>query len=141
MLASLAALYSAGRDVNWPALFAGGGKCVSLPSYCWQRERYWLDQLAGGSNTSRNSSMGHPLLGEAIDSSLAPGQRFWERDIDLSSLHYLSGHIVLGTTVFPGAGYIESALAAMREVSGESCATAPRSARRSVSVREGRSSS
>ena len=120
MLASLAALYAAGRDVHCPALFPKGGRCVSLPGYPWQRERYWIDQLPGGSDSSPGSSEGHPLLGEATESALPGGQRFWEQEIDLAALHYLSGHKVLGSTVFPGAGYIEAALAAIRELRPES---------------------
>lgn len=118
MLTSLATLYAAGSDVDWSTFFPGGGRCVSLPTYPWQRERYWLDQLPGGSDLSRKSSDGHPLLGEATESALPDGQRFWEQDIDVSSLHYLSGHKVLGSTVLPGAAYIEAALAAMRELRG-----------------------
>ena len=96
-----------------------GGRCVSLPSYPWQRERYWIDQLPGGLAAARKSAQGHPLLGEATVSALPGGQRFWEQDLDLNSLAYLSGHRVLGSAVFPGAGYLEAALAAMRELRRE----------------------
>ncbi len=115
MLTSLAALYSAGRNLHWPALFPTGGRLVNLPRYPWQRERHWLDQLSGGSAVSRNSSTGHPLLGEAMESALPGGHRLWEQRIDLNSPHYLSGHKVLGTCVFPGAGYVEAVFAALRE--------------------------
>jgi acyl transferase domain-containing protein/acyl carrier protein len=120
MLASLAAFYAAGRSVSWSALFPAGGRCVSLPAYPWQREHYWLDQLPGGSTASRESGGAHPLLGEAIESALPGSHRLWEQDIDQNSPHYLSGHKVLGGVVFPGAGYVEAALAAMREANGES---------------------
>lgn len=122
MLASLSSLYAARCDVNWPALFPEGGRCVSLPTYPWQRERYWIDQLPGGSAAARKSAQGHPLLGEATVSALPGGQRFWEQDLDLHSLSYLSGHRVLGSAVFPGAGYLEAALAAVRELNrGSGC--------------------
>ncbi len=120
MLGSLARLYSAGQDVRWQALFPAGGRCVSLPPYPWQRERFWLDQLPGGSGPAPAYSEGHPLLGMPVESALPGGQRFWEQDIDLVSLPYLTGHKVLGATVFPGAGFIEAALAAIRELRTES---------------------
>jgi acyl transferase domain-containing protein/aryl carrier-like protein len=116
MMASLAALFTAGRNVNWPALFPAGGRVVSLPRYPWQRERYWLDQLPGGSAVSEESSAGHPFVGEKVESALPGGQYVWEREIDLTSPHYLSGHKVLGATLFPGAGYVEAVLAALRTV-------------------------
>jgi myxalamid-type polyketide synthase MxaE and MxaD len=115
MLTSLAALYTAGRNVNWSAVFQRPGRLVNLPSYPWQRERYWFDQLAGGSSNGRNSFGGHPFLGKATESALPGGDRIWEQDIDLNSPHYLSGHKVLGATVFPGAGYVEAVFAALRE--------------------------
>ena len=119
MLASLAELYAAGSDVNWSALYPASGRCVSLPLYPWQRERYWIDQLPGGSDASAQSSDHHPLLGQPRESALPGGQRFWEQDIDLTALPYLAGHKVLGATVFPGAAFLECALAAVRQVHGE----------------------
>jgi acyl transferase domain-containing protein/acyl carrier protein len=43
LLQSLAALHAAGYPVEWKRLYPAGGRCVSLPPYPWQRERYWLD--------------------------------------------------------------------------------------------------
>lgn len=120
MIASLATLYTAGREVNWSATFPAAGKVVNLPHYPWQRERFWIDQIQGGSEASDESSGSHPLLGKAIESALPGGHRVWEQDIDLISPHYLSGHKVLGTTLFPGAGYVEAVFAALREVRHES---------------------
>jgi acyl transferase domain-containing protein/acyl carrier protein len=114
LMTSLAALYMAGRDVNWAAVFPARGQCVSLPTYPWQRERYWLDQLSA-EPISGEILGGHPFLGDANESALPGGQLVWERDIDLNSPHYLSGHKVLGAAVFPGAGYIETVFAAMRQ--------------------------
>ena len=115
LMASLAALYATGRNVNWGAMFPSNGQVVSLPAYPWQRERYWLDQIPGASAPSGESSIGHPLLGERTESAMPGGQRLWEQEISLTSPYYLSGHKVFGTTVFPGAGYVEAVLAALRD--------------------------
>ncbi|MGC2398145.1 MAG: type I polyketide synthase [Acidobacteriaceae bacterium] len=114
IMASLAALYAAGRYVNWSAVYATG-QVVSLPPYPWQRERYWLDQLPGGTAPSGETSLGHPLLGERSQSALPGGQTLWEQGISLTSPYYLSGHRVFGNPVFPGAGYVEAVLAALLE--------------------------
>jgi pyochelin synthetase len=45
MLKSLGSLYSLGYTVNWSAFYPEEGRCVNLPTYCWQRERLWLDWL------------------------------------------------------------------------------------------------
>ncbi|TDT97682.1 malonyl CoA-acyl carrier protein transacylase [Streptomyces sp. 846.5] len=43
MLASLAEAYAHGAEVDWAALFAGtGARRVELPTYAFQRRRYWL---------------------------------------------------------------------------------------------------
>ena len=38
----LAAAYLRGEALDWQALYPDGGRCVSLPRYPWQRERFWI---------------------------------------------------------------------------------------------------
>ncbi|HEY4001514.1 MAG TPA: acyltransferase domain-containing protein, partial [Candidatus Xenobia bacterium] len=45
MLESLGALYTAGAPVGWQHLYPRG-QVVSLPSYPWQRESYWVEAPA-----------------------------------------------------------------------------------------------
>ena len=47
MLSSLGSLYVAGLQIRWEGLYQGG-RCVSLPSYPWQRERFWFGESAAG---------------------------------------------------------------------------------------------
>jgi polyketide synthase 7 len=47
-MASVGEVWIQGGDVDWAALFAGsGGERVGLPSYAFQRERYWLTPSVG----------------------------------------------------------------------------------------------
>ncbi|XXT16878.1 SDR family NAD(P)-dependent oxidoreductase [Sorangium sp. So ce429] len=46
VLQALGALYAHGYPVSWERLYPSGGRCVPLPSYPWQRERYWLEESA-----------------------------------------------------------------------------------------------
>ncbi|MFT2016587.1 type I polyketide synthase [Streptomyces sp. 796.1] len=51
LLHSLARLHLSGRAVDWPAVFTGGPapRTVPLPTYAFQRRRYWLeDEPAAG---------------------------------------------------------------------------------------------
>ncbi|WNG46512.1 acyltransferase domain-containing protein [Archangium minus] len=41
LLASLGALYARGAAVDWRKLHTRAGRCVPLPSYPWQRQRFW----------------------------------------------------------------------------------------------------
>ncbi|MBZ4422809.1 type I polyketide synthase [Myxococcus sp. RHSTA-1-4] len=125
LLESFAALYVHGHPVDWSRLYPDAGRPVELPSYPWQGERYWLDApretAASGRHprAAREAGAGHPLLGGSLSSSLQPRVQFWERSLSTEALPYLADHRVQGEAVFPGAGYVEMALAAGAEVLGE----------------------
>ncbi len=113
MLGSLGALHTLGRPVAWESLYPEGGRFVRLPSYPWQRERYWQESEV--SEQSRLGRQVHPLLGRR----LASAHPSWELDLDTQLLPYLDDHRIQGAVVYPGAAYVEMALAAAREVFGE----------------------
>ncbi|MFE5936546.1 SDR family NAD(P)-dependent oxidoreductase [Streptomyces sp. NPDC056470] len=47
LLTALATAYVRGADVDWTTLYRGaGGRRVDLPTYAFQRKRYWLDSAA-----------------------------------------------------------------------------------------------
>jgi acyl transferase domain-containing protein/acyl carrier protein len=104
----LRARYLNGDKIDWAAAYGERPFAkVVLPTYPFQRQRYWLatPQRAAPSNPS-----GHPLLGAKLPSALrtiqyqtllSPDQPGWLAD------HRLPPHIV-----FPATGYLELALAA-----------------------------
>src|SRR5207237_1809753 len=47
MLGSLGRLYTMGLDVDWDRFNPQGGRLVSLPTYPWQRERFWRETDIG----------------------------------------------------------------------------------------------
>jgi acyl transferase domain-containing protein/acyl-CoA synthetase (AMP-forming)/AMP-acid ligase II/acyl carrier protein len=48
MLSELGGLYCAGFPVDWTRLYGTTGRMVKLPSYPWQRQRFWFDDDAEG---------------------------------------------------------------------------------------------
>ncbi|MBO0801398.1 MAG: acyltransferase domain-containing protein, partial [Blastocatellia bacterium] len=113
MLGSLGALHTLGSKVEWERLYPAGGRFVRLPSYPWQHERYWQEsEIAEQSRLGRKV---HPLLGRR----LASAHPSWELDLDLQHLPYLDDHRIQGILTYPGAAYVESALAVAREVFGD----------------------
>ncbi len=114
VLAALSSLFCRGAKVNWSAFFEGRGRRLPLPTYAWQRERYWLD----APRMRRRHSVGHPLLGESRVPANRATLRIWETPLDLERIPWVADHQVQGQVIFPGAAYLEMALAAGLEVFG-----------------------
>nr|WP_298523237.1 type I polyketide synthase [uncultured Halomonas sp.] len=87
--------------------FQAPGAFVDLPHYPWQRERYWV-RPTGESQGLMARHYEHPLLGYR----LAQQELTWESQLDAKRLPWLGDHVVGDAIVFPGAGYVELALAA-----------------------------
>ena len=43
--ALLASLYGVGCDLRWAAVYSTPCRAVALPTYCWDRERLWIDPI------------------------------------------------------------------------------------------------
>ncbi|MBN3875623.1 MULTISPECIES: type I polyketide synthase [unclassified Nostoc] len=73
MLNSLAECYTLEDSIDWNALYPHGGCFVRLPSYPWQRQRYWQESEAsrqdrlGESNNVEASSVVGSKIAEQID--------------------------------------------------------------------------
>ena len=120
LLESLGALYAHGYPVDWRKLYPKG-TCVTLPTYPWQREHFWVEthettQRPRG--THRNGVPGSPLLGEHMASSIQSGVHYWETVVSTATLPYLNDHRVQGQVVVPAAAYLEMALTAAKETFG-----------------------
>ncbi|MCX4246643.1 type I polyketide synthase [Paraliomyxa miuraensis] len=119
-LEALGGLWSCGTDLDEAGVFPHGGRRVPLPTYPWQRERYWLDVPAVDARLVHGAprEAGHPLLGDARVPANEARVRIWETSLALSRLPWLADHRVRGEVVFPGAGYLEIALAAGEQALG-----------------------
>lgn len=112
LLEGVGRLYAGGAELNWHSLYPSG-QLLSLPTYPWSREHLWIETPE--SEAYRLGSPAHPLLGYRKGGT-SPG---WESELNLSWLPYLSDHKLENQVIFPGAGYVEMALAAGRELLGD----------------------
>ena len=118
-LKSLGEAWVHGVEVSWEAVYAGSGATrVGLPSYAFQRARYWLtEQRAGVDGLVRAGldAAEHPLLGAMVSLADGDGWVFTGR-FSAQTHPWLADHAVMGVALLPGAAFVELALRAGREV-------------------------
>ena len=121
LLSFLAAAHVNGVAIDWRALFAGrGGRTVGLPTYAFQRRRYWHEprEDVGDVSAAGLRAPGHPLLGAALELVGDRGWTFTGR-LSLASHPWLADHAVRDVVILPGTGFVELALTAGRELECE----------------------
>jgi acyl transferase domain-containing protein/acyl carrier protein len=114
---SLAEAHAHGARVDWPAFFGPGAKKVPLPTYPFQRQRFWLDPAAGGAASLASAGLAaadHPLLGAAIEDPSGEGFAMSGR-VSPDSHPWLLDHTAFGVALLPGAAFLELALRAGSE--------------------------
>ncbi|MEU7116651.1 thioester reductase domain-containing protein, partial [Streptomyces sp. NPDC046182] len=107
-----------GTTIDWTTLYDGlDPRRVDLPTYPFQRERYWVESSAGRSDPE---SLGlrheaHPLLGASVPVAASDHALFTSR-ISLRTHPWLADHEVHGSAVMPAAALVELAIRAGDEV-------------------------
>ncbi|MYU16623.1 alcohol dehydrogenase catalytic domain-containing protein, partial [Streptomyces sp. SID8361] len=120
LLHSLAQAFTAGVDVDWTTLYPSSPapRVVALPTYAFQRERYWLDGHGGRAGDPADLglvSAGHPLLGAAVELADGRGHVLTGR-ISARTHAWLGEHVVADAVLVPGAALAEWMLRAADEV-------------------------
>ncbi|MBQ0851997.1 acyltransferase domain-containing protein [Streptomyces sp. BH-SS-21] len=94
--------------VNWGA--AGDVRMVELPTYPFERQRYWLraPAPAGSAAGLGLDDAGHTLLSTATE--LPDGGHLFTGRISLAAQPWLADHTILGTVLLPGTALVELAM-------------------------------
>ncbi|WP_455907854.1 type I polyketide synthase, partial [Streptomyces goshikiensis] len=113
--AAVAQAHAHGVTADWSAVFAGRGATrVDLPTYAFQRGRYWPEAptaWTGDVTAAGIGSADHPLLGAAIALADGDGYLFTGR-LSLATHPWLADHTVMDTVLLPGTAFVELALRA-----------------------------
>ncbi|WP_423229701.1 SDR family NAD(P)-dependent oxidoreductase [Streptomyces mobaraensis] len=113
-LTTFARLWVQGRPVDWQALHpTAPTRPVDLPTYPFQRRRYWIDGYSPFGAAS--SAGGHALLGKPVSLAGSDGLLFSGR-LSLRTHPWLADHAIGDTVLFPGTGFVDLAIAAGDQV-------------------------
>ncbi|MEU6381069.1 SDR family NAD(P)-dependent oxidoreductase [Streptomyces sp. NPDC046909] len=122
---SVAEAFVAGVEVNWKTAFDGWdghhspyGPWVELPTYAFQKRRFWLNTPSESTTTTTSD---HPLLDAVIDlpydgegAGVVGGGR-----LSLERHPWLAEHVVHGAVLVPPAVLAELAVWAARKAGGD----------------------
>ncbi|MFD4673749.1 type I polyketide synthase [Lentzea sp. NPDC058450] len=113
LLNSVAQAYVRGLPVDWASLLPSARR-ISLPTYAFQRRRYWLtaDGVAVVDVTSAGlGEADHPLFGAVVELPDDGGVLFTGR-ISASTHPWLADHVVSGLIFVPGTAFVDLAIRA-----------------------------
>jgi len=110
LLTAVADAHAHGATIDWTALLPPTPR-TDLPTYAFQRERYWIPSTTVGGAGS--DSVPHPFLSSAVELPAQGGLVLTGR-ISPSTDPWLADHAVSGTVLFPGTGFLELASLAAR---------------------------
>ena len=102
---SIAQLFAMGQSVDWHRVNEIDGEFFDLPAYPWSQQEY--RRTSERADESLFGLAGHPYFFEQTDGP----DPAWEVEVNEHLLPWIDDHVVNQQTVFPGAGYVEAALA------------------------------
>ncbi|MFD7446974.1 SDR family NAD(P)-dependent oxidoreductase, partial [Streptomyces sp. NPDC059909] len=108
VMGALARLSLRGVTPDWSTVFPGA-HAVPLPTYAFQRERFWLDApttTAGDAEGLGLSAADHPLLGAWVSVADRDEHVFTGR-VSLPTHPWLADHAVAGHVLLPGTAFVE----------------------------------
>ncbi|TYC16102.1 SDR family NAD(P)-dependent oxidoreductase [Actinomadura syzygii] len=118
LLTALGQIHAHGTDIDWHAMFDDhAARQVELPTYAFQRERFWLvaPQAGGDAESMGLGSADHPLLSAVVTTPESDGVVLSGR-LSVHTQPWLADHAVGGVVIFPGTGFVELAVRAGDQV-------------------------
>lgn len=116
LLEGLATLFTAGHPVHWNGIYRHGN-VVDLPALPWQKKRFWINGKSDGRRSFAATPGAHPLLGAPLVT--AGGEWIWAPVLSHDLITWAKDHAVQDTVFLPASAYVEIAIAAQRQITGD----------------------
>ncbi|WP_228554494.1 type I polyketide synthase, partial [Catenulispora pinisilvae] len=122
-LSALGEVHVRGGRVDWPTVLGGavpgrGRRRVELPTYAFQRQRYWPKASAGRTGDVTSVGLdpaGHPLLGATVERA-EDGSLLYTGRLSPALQTWLADHTAGGVVLLPGTAFVELAVWAGQQV-------------------------
>ncbi|WP_329303978.1 SDR family NAD(P)-dependent oxidoreductase [Streptomyces sp. NBC_00659] len=115
---SLAEAHTRGAVPDWDAVLPPSARpFTDLPTYAFQRRRYWLEAApsAGDVSAAGLGAAGHPLLGAEVPLADGEGLLLTGR-LSARTHPWLADHLIMDAVLMPGAAFVELAVQAADRV-------------------------
>ncbi|MDQ1537786.1 MAG: hypothetical protein QOE58_2179, partial [Actinomycetota bacterium] len=110
---AMAVLNVAGNGPDWFAFFKGrGAKRVDLPTYPFQRSRFWLE---GSRGRAGSDDLDHPILRGCVNLA-GSGDVILTGSVSSQTHEWLLDYQITGVVLVPGTALLDLAIAAADEV-------------------------
>ncbi|MFC4907585.1 SDR family NAD(P)-dependent oxidoreductase [Actinomadura gamaensis] len=115
LIRSVAQAETHGATATWTPLL-GDAQTIDLPTYAFQRRRYWLDapDASGSPSGLGLEPAAHPMLSTATE--LPDGTHLFTGRLTQTAHPWLNDHVVMGTVILPATALVELALHAAQTV-------------------------
>jgi acyl transferase domain-containing protein/acyl carrier protein/Zn-dependent alcohol dehydrogenase len=117
LLSNVGALFAHGAPVDWTSIEPGPAELVPLPTYPFERNRYWPKNEGGpkrarvGMHSDKGSvSSSNPFRGE-LRRGASPRETSYEAQLGDEARELIQQHRVFGEAIVPAAVFMEMALA------------------------------
>jgi acyl transferase domain-containing protein/NADPH:quinone reductase-like Zn-dependent oxidoreductase/acyl carrier protein len=108
---ALASACAQGVDIDAAALYGPEARRADLPTYPFQRQRYWYHPPARRGDTASVglADAGHALLGAGVELPDSAGHVYTAR-LGADTRPWLAEHALLGTVLLPATGFVDLVL-------------------------------
>ncbi|MCP4157063.1 MAG: type I polyketide synthase [bacterium] len=108
------ALYTSGVPIKRET---AEGSTVTLPTYPFQREHYWMKPLIHGGPVAAVETTGrHSLVGQKITSPLVAHMVMYQSAISAEKPYFMQEHIIFDSAISPAAAHVSMLLSAVLDM-------------------------